>query len=194
MSDLANRLAATLRHLPTDAAPHRRLEIARMTVLTDPDHVRAIIDRLESARNQARHFALDDEDKGSDFDRAIAMRRRVREAGDYPIACLATALDELPELSRDVQATLAALLTELAAERSRAPSREWWADAAQIAGRGCVSLPDAMAAIKAAVGAKDAEIARLRAEVECLHAPARIVTPGAADAAPDTRGPIGGAQ
>lgn len=30
MSDLANRLAATLRHLPTDVPPHRRLEIAAM--------------------------------------------------------------------------------------------------------------------------------------------------------------------
>ncbi len=114
MSDLANRLAATLRHLPTDAAPHRRLEIARMTVLTDPDHVRAIIDRLESARNQARHFALDDEDKGSDFDRANKLRRAASNGSDYVVAGLATALDDLFHLAHEAQATIRALQREVA--------------------------------------------------------------------------------
>ena len=170
MSDLANRLAATLRHLPTDAAPHRRLEIAAMTVRTSRDHVTALIDRLEEARNQARHFGIDDADKSDDIDRAIAMRRRVREAGDYPIACLATALDELPDLSREAQATLAALMTELDAARLLAPSRDWWAGVSRIVGRSCVTLPDALVAVREAMARKDAEIARLRASASTVGA------------------------
>lgn len=159
---LLDDLTATLRHLPTDAAPHRRLEIARMTALTDPANVRAMIDRLEAARNQARHFGLEADDKASDFDRANALRRRVSEDGDHPIACLATALDELPGLSREAQAALSALMTEFNVARMLAPSRDWWAGVARIAGRSCVTLTDALAAIEAAIAAKDAEIARLK--------------------------------
>ena len=124
---LLDDLTATHWHVSQAAhagvPPHRRLEIAAMT---DPVSINAMIDRLETARNQARHFALDDEDKGSDFDRANKLRRAASNGSDYVVAGLATALDDLFHLAHEAQATIRALQrevarkdAEIAAERSR---------------------------------------------------------------------------